>query len=61
LEQTGQLTYVDDLLGKTSKQIAYQGMPWEDSDKHGRQPAYWLVKLHLVASIAALSADSPIG
>ncbi|MGH9829930.1 MAG: TonB-dependent receptor plug domain-containing protein, partial [Blastocatellia bacterium] len=40
---TGQLTYADDLLGKTSVQIAYQGMQWEDSDNHDRQPAYWLV------------------
>jgi iron complex outermembrane receptor protein len=42
---TGQLTYADDLLGKASMQLAYQGMQWEDSDNHDRQPAYWLMNL----------------
>jgi iron complex outermembrane receptor protein len=42
---TGQLTYMDDLLGVMSVQLAYQGMQWEDSDNHDRQPAYWLLNL----------------
>ena len=39
---TGQLAYTDDLLGEANVQITYQGMQWEDSDNHDRQPAYWL-------------------
>ena len=42
---TGQLIYGDDLLGITCLQVAYQGMQWEDSDNHDRQPANWLVNL----------------
>jgi outer membrane receptor protein involved in Fe transport len=42
---TGQVIYGDNLLGITSLQVAYQGMQWEDSDNHDRQPAYWLVNL----------------
>ena len=53
---TGQLTYTDDLLGETSLQIAYQGMQWEDSDNHDRQPAYWLVNLSWSHALPRLGA-----
>ncbi len=42
---TGQLSYQDDLVGHFNVQVAFQGMQYEDSDNHDRQPSYWLVNL----------------
>jgi iron complex outermembrane receptor protein len=42
---TGQATYRDDLIGTINTQLTYQGMQWEDSDNHDRQPAYWVLNV----------------
>jgi hypothetical protein len=54
---TGTINYQDDLLGHANVTIAFQGMQWEDSDNHDRQPAYWLVNVswsHALPSLRQL-------
>jgi len=53
---SGTLKYRDDLLGEAALQIMYQGMQWEDSDNHDRQPAYWLANVSVSRHLPEISA-----
>lgn len=53
---SGTLKYRDDLLGEVTLQLTYQGMQWEDSDNHDRQPAYWLTNVSVSRHLPGLPA-----
>ena len=52
---SGTLSYHDDLLGEIGFEVQYQGMQWEDSDNHDRQPAYWLANVTLSRRLPGIS------